>query len=254
MSIGIAIMGLLVGGLVGITGVGGAALLTPILMFLGISPSIAVGSDLMYNSITKFFGAIQHSRQKTVRWDIVRQLALGSIPGAITAVIILRFCQPVFHDQEKFMKVSLGYVLIFTACLTLYQALFHGKVRVLEDKIDAKTKVSVTIILGFVLGLIVGLTSVGSGSLFAIAMLFMYRILPSQLVGTDIVHAFFLVTISALLHAGIGKVDFLLVLNLIIGSVPGVVVGSKVSTLIPTKALKIVITLIILISGFKLLS
>ncbi|KEQ27934.1 sulfite exporter TauE/SafE family protein [Paenibacillus tyrfis] len=254
MSIGIAIMGLLVGGLVGITGVGGAALLTPILMFLGISPSLAVGSDLMYNSITKFFGAVQHSRQKTVRWDIVRQLALGSIPGAITAVIILRFCQPIFYDQEKFMKVSLGYVLIFTACLTLYQALFHRKVRVLEDKIDVKTKVSVTIILGFVLGLIVGLTSVGSGSLFAIAMLFMYRMLPSQLVGTDIMHAFFLVTISALLHAGIGKVDFLLVLNLIIGSVPGVIVGSKVSTLIPTKALKIVITLIILISGFKLLS
>ncbi|WP_010494545.1 sulfite exporter TauE/SafE family protein [Paenibacillus elgii] len=227
MSIGIAIMGLLVGGLVGITGVGGAALLTPILMFLGISPSIAVGSDLMYNSITKFFGAVQHSRQKTVRWDIVRQLALGSIPGAITAVIILHFCQPIFYDQEKFMKVSLGYVLIFTACLTLYQALFHRKVRVLEDKIDAKTKVSVTIILGFVLGLIVGLTSVGSGSLFAIAMLFMYRMLPSQLVGTDIVHAFFLVTISALLHAGIGKVDFLLVLNLIIGSVPGVIMALR---------------------------
>ncbi|SCW85478.1 hypothetical protein SAMN04487970_10725 [Paenibacillus tianmuensis] len=254
MSIGIAILGLLVGGLVGITGVGGAALLTPILMFLGISPSIAVGSDLMYNSITKFFGAIQHSRQKTVRWDIVRQLALGSIPGAITAVIILRFCQPIFYDQEKFMKVSLGYVLIFTACLTLYQALFHRKVRVLEDKIDVKTKVSVTIILGFVLGLIVGLTSVGSGSLFAIAMLFMYRMLPSQLVGTDIVHAFFLVTISALLHAGIGSVNFLLVLNLIIGSVPGVIIGSKISAVIPTKPLKITMTLIILISGFKLLS
>ncbi|WP_025847889.1 sulfite exporter TauE/SafE family protein [Paenibacillus ehimensis] len=254
MSVGIAIMGLLVGGLVGITGVGGAALLTPILMFLGISPSIAVGSDLMYNSITKFFGAIQHSRQKTVRWDIVRQLAMGSIPGAATAVVTLQFCQSIFHYQEKFMKVSLGYVLIFTACLTLFQALFYLKAKVLEDKIKTKTKVSITIILGFVLGFIVGLTSVGSGSLFAIAMLFMYRILPSQLVGTDIVHAFFLVTISALLHAGIGKVDFLLVLNLIVGSVPGVIIGSKVAAVIPTKALKIIVTLIILVSGFKLLS
>ncbi|MFB6367788.1 sulfite exporter TauE/SafE family protein [Paenibacillus elgii] len=254
MSIGIAVMGLLVGGLVGITGVGGAALLTPILMFMGISPSIAVGSDLMYNSITKFFGAIQHSRQKTVRWDIVKLLVFGSIPGAVVAISALRFYDSIFHEQEEFMKISLGYVLIFTACVTSYQSLFLKRVNVLEDNINSKTKVILTIVVGFVLGFIVGLTSVGSGSLFAIAMLFMYRILPSQLVGTDIVHAFFLVTVSALLHVGIGKVDFLLVLNLIIGSVPGVIIGSKLSSIIPTKLLKITVTLIILISGFKLLS
>ena len=119
MSIGIVLMGLLIGFLVGLTGVGGAALLTPVLILLGINPAIAVGTDLAYNSITKFFGSIQHWRQKTINFKLVKYLALGSIPSAICAVGTLHLFDSFFNNQEQVIKHALGYVLILVALVTL---------------------------------------------------------------------------------------------------------------------------------------
>ncbi len=124
MSIGIIIMGILIGFMVGLTGVGGAALLTPILILLGISPSIAVGTDLFYNSITKFFGSIQHWRQKTINLQLVKNLAIGSIPSAILAVGMLHLFDTFFHNQEQIIKHALGYVLILVASATLIRNLW----------------------------------------------------------------------------------------------------------------------------------
>ncbi|MGJ7909677.1 sulfite exporter TauE/SafE family protein [Neobacillus sp. LXY-1] len=254
MSIGIIIMGLLIGFMVGLTGVGGAALLTPVLILIGISPSIAVGTDLFYNSITKLFGSFQHWRQKTINLKLVKHLAMGSIPSAILAVGILHLFDSYFHNQEQIIKHALGYVLILVALATLVKTFIKNKL--VLNKIQMKSleeKRTMTIMIGAVLGFIVGLTSIGSGSLFAIAMLYLYRMTPSELVGTDIAHAFLLVSAAGLMHAGIGNIDYLLMVNLLLGSIPGVLLGSTLSSKFPAKPLRTIMALMILVSGIKLI-
>jgi uncharacterized membrane protein YfcA len=254
MSLGIIVMGFLVGSLVGLTGVGGAALLTPVLIILGIHPSIAVGTDLAYNSITKLFGSLQHWRQKTINLKLVKYLAIGSIPSAIVAVGVLHLFDSFFHNQELIIKHALGYVLILVAFATLAKTFLKNKFE--WNRIQVKPlheKRSLTIAIGATVGFIVGLTSIGSGSLFALAMLYLYKMTPSELVGTDIAHAFLLVTSAGIVHAGIGNVDYMLVLNLLLGSIPGVMLGSTLSSKLPTKPLRAILAIMLLISGIKLL-
>ncbi|MBS4194939.1 sulfite exporter TauE/SafE family protein [Lederbergia citri] len=254
MEIGIIVMGLVVGFLVGLTGVGGASLLTPTLMLIGINPVVAVGTDLLYNSVTKLFGTIQHWRQKTIKGRLVLYLSFGSIPGAIIAIVLLKFFDFYFQNQEQIIKHSIGYVLVFVAAAMIFQNFFsnHFKTEIRESD-PIKGKKRLTIVVGFLLGFIVGLTSIGSGSLFALAFVYIYRIRASKVVGTDIAHAFALVTVAGLLHAGLGNVDYLLAANLLIGSIPGVILGSKLSTKVPAKPLRIIIGVIIFISGIKLI-
>lgn len=254
MSIEITLMGLLVGFLVGLTGVGGAALLTPILIIIGVQPSIAVGTDLVYNSVTKMFGVIQHWKQKTVNFTLVKYLAIGSIPSAIIAVSALHFFAEVYYNQEEFIKSALGYVLILVSIATIIRVFFDKRLRPNRWQLaPIEEKKGLTICIGVVFGFIVGLTSIGSGSLFAVAMLYLYRMQASELVGTDIAHAFLLVTVAGALHAGAGSVDYLLVGNLLLGSIPGVMFGSTLSAKVPARPLRTIIATIILISGLKLI-
>lgn len=254
MSMGIIVMGFLIGFLVGLTGVGGAALLTPILILLGISPSIAVGTDLVYNSITKLFGSFQHWRQRTINLQLVKYLAIGSIPSAICAVGILHLFDSFFHNQEVVIKHALGYVLILVALTTLFKTFIKNKLEWNPFQMKPiHEKRGLTIGIGAILGFIVGLTSIGSGSLFALAMIYLYRLRPSELVGTDIAHAFLLVTAAGIMHAGIGNVDYLLMFNLLMGSIPGVLLGSTLSSKLPAKPLRTIMAVMILISGFKLI-
>jgi len=254
MSLGIIVMGFLIGFLVGLTGVGGAALLTPILILLGISPSIAVGTDLVYNSITKLFGSFQHWRQKTINFKLVKYLAIGSIPSAICAVGILHLFDSFFHNQELVIKHALGYVLILVALTTLFKTFMKNKVEVSNFQMKPiHEKRGLTIFVGAILGFIVGLTSIGSGSLFALVMIYLYKLRPSELVGTDIAHAFLLVSAAGMMHAGIGNVDYSLMFNLLMGSIPGVILGSTISSKLPAKPLRTIMAIMILISGFKLL-
>ncbi|MFB9756797.1 sulfite exporter TauE/SafE family protein [Paenibacillus hodogayensis] len=254
MDWGISLLGLLVGFLVGLTGVGGAALLTPILVLVGINPTLAVGTDLFYNSVTKLFGTIQHFRQKTVEIRLVFFLAAGSIPGAVVSIVALHQFSSFYHNQEQIVRFALGIMLIVVAVLTIAKQLFERKGS--ENRWQAKPleqKKAMTIGIGFVLGFIVGLTSIGSGSLFAIALMYLYRIQASRLVGTDIAHALLLVTAAGLLHASYGNVDFGLAFQLLIGSVPGVWIGSSLSAKLPSKPLRAIMASLILISGLKLL-
>lgn len=253
MSMGIIFMGLFIGFMVGLTGVGGAALLTPVLVLLGISPSIAVGTDLAYNSITKLFGSFQHWRQKTINFKLVKYLAIGSIPGAMFAVGILHLFEAFFQNQEQVIKHALGYALILVAVTTLIKTFNKKK---FESPIQAKSiyeKRGLTILIGVILGFFVGLTSIGSGSMFALALIYLYKLGPSELVGTDIAHAFLLVTVAGLMHAGIGNVNYLLMVNLLMGSIPGVIIGSTFSTKLPVKPLRTIMAIMILFSGFKLI-
>ncbi|MDQ0218923.1 sulfite exporter TauE/SafE family protein [Peribacillus cavernae] len=253
MSIEIILMGLLVGGLVGMTGVGGASLLTPILVFWGINPAIAIGTDFAYNTITKLFGAVQHIRQKTVNFQLVKHLAIGSLPAAIIANIVF-YSLLSNHYNEKFIVLLLGYVLIIVSIISLIQLIFvpnpvnQWKAKTLREKRF------ITILAGVVIGAIVGVTSVGSGSLFALFILYFYNVKSSELVGTDITHAFLLVLVSGLLMARLGNIDYVLVGNLVCGSIPGAIIGSKLTKKIPHFAMRILIVAIILCSGIALVS
>ncbi|MEH7549172.1 hypothetical protein COJ85_20440 [Bacillus sp. AFS076308] len=254
MSIGIALMGLLVGFLVGLTGVGGAALLTPVLILIGVNPSIAVGTDLVYNSITKLFGVFGHWRQKTVNLQMVKYLAIGSIPSAAIAIGALHFFEASYHNQEQIIRNALGYVLIFVSVAIIIKTFFEKRLR--PNRIQAKPlseKKGLTILIGCIFGFIVGLTSLGSGSLFAVAMIYLYKMKTSEMVGTDITHAFFLVTVAGLLHIGFGTVNYMLVGNLLMGSIPGVLVGSTISAKVPTRPLRAVVAVLIFVSGIKLI-
>lgn len=254
MTFSIILMGVIVGLLVGMTGVGGASLLTPLLILMGIHPSIAVGTDLLYNSITKLFGTIQHWRQKTIDFKLVKMLALGSLPGVVVAVLFLKLFESFFDNQEVIIKHALGYVLILVAFATMFKVFFGHKLK--ENRWQLKSleeKRWLTITIGAVLGFIVGLTSIGSGSLYAIAMLYFFRMIPAQLVGTDIAHAFLLASTAGILHASMGNVNYTLVLNLLIGSIPGVLMGSMLATKAPTTVLRTIIATLVLISGIKLI-
>lgn len=253
MSIEIILMGFFIGGLVGMTGVGGASLLTPILVIWGIHPAIAIGTDFAYNSITKLFGAIQHIRQKTVNFQIVKYLAMGSLPAAILAnILFYNFFSG--HKNEELIVLLLGYILVIVSIITLIQSFIitnsanHWKMKLLSKKRH------VTIIAGVIIGAIVGITSVGSGSLFALFILYFYNIKSSELVGTDITHAFLLVSIVGILMAGGGHINFSLVGNLLCGSIPGAIIGSKLTEKVPSNIMRILIVGIILISGVKLIT
>jgi uncharacterized membrane protein YfcA len=251
MSIEIIIIGSLVGFLVGLTGVGGAALLTPILLWLGINPVIAVGTDLIYNSVTKFFGALQHMKQKTVNKKLVFYLSIGSVPGAVIAISIFYLFEPFTFNSEVIIRQGIGYILVFTSLLTFYHTYFFKENKKESRMFQREERSLFTIGLGVVLGFIVGLTSVGSGTLFAVAMLMFYHIQTKKLVGTDIAHAFILVTVAGFLHAGIGNVNWLLAMNLLIGSIPGVLLGSRLSYRLPTKPLLTIMLVFIFLSGLK---
>ncbi|AXI10099.1 hypothetical protein CUC15_14685 [Oceanobacillus zhaokaii] len=252
MSIDMILIGFLVGSLVGMTGVGGASLLTPILVLLGINPVIAIGTDFAYNSITKLFGAIQHIRQKTVNFQLVKYLAIGSLPAAILANFLFYYFFSSYYN-EALIILLLGLVLVIVSIITLVQ-IFIIRTPVNRWKLKPLSeKRHITIIAGVIIGAIVGVTSIGAGSLFALFILYFYNLKSSELVGTDITHAFLLVSIVGILMAGLGHIDYILVGNLLCGSIPGALIGSKLTDKIPSNVMRIVILVIILISGISLI-
>lgn len=255
MDYHLTIVGLLVGFLVGLTGVGGAALLTPILIFLGIQPTVAVGTDLAYNAITKIFGTWQHWRQKTVHFPIVLYFALGSIPSAIAAVHVMNWIQLYVASADQIFKKILGFALILIPLAMLVKSLLNRRNPQLNSwqQKTVSQKRFVLIGIGAFLGFLVGLTSIGSGSLFAIALMHLFAISGKEVVGTDIAHAFFLTTAAGLAHMSFGTVDLSIVVQLLLGSIPGVLIGSRLSCKVPTVFLRWVISIVIMISGMKIL-
>lgn len=253
MDIHYALIGCFVGMMVGMTGVGGASLLTPLLIATGIQPTMAVATDLFYNSITKLFGSIQHIRQRTVNGLLVLHFAAGSVPAAIITIMALKYYPPLHAYQDRIITHALGVMLIGISLLQLAKLwMTDGQPNAWQQK-PLYQKKWLTIGIGATLGCIVALTSIGSGSLFALAMMMFYRLKASELVGTDIVHAFLLVTAAGLMHAGMGHVNYALTLQLLVGSIPGVMLGSRLATLIPGKPLQTAMAGIILVSGLKLL-
>jgi uncharacterized membrane protein YfcA len=252
------VAGFTVGMLVGLTGVGGGSLMTPILVLLvGTAPAVAVGTDLWFAASTKLVGGALHHRRGGVDWQVVRRLALGSLPAAGATLWWL-------HDagagerHSSSLVTALGVVLVATAAATLAKSWLHGRGR--ESRLGSpeafrRVQAPATVAAGAVLGVLVTLTSVGAGALGTVMLVYLYplRMTPARLVGTDIVHAIPLTVVAGLGHLWLGNVEFGLLGQLLLGSVPGIVVGSLLSTRVPEAWLRTAIALVLTAVGTKLL-
>lgn len=252
-----ALVGMLVGFFVGLTGVGGGVLLAPALVWLGIQPSVAVGTDMLYGTVTKFVGTWRNVRAGNVDWAWTRALAMGSVPAGVAGSYLVAWLRHANPDSEAVLLKVLGGTLVLASAVSLVSDLWlkrKGKQGVLDWSPEVlpgnRWKVAG---VGAAIGLLVGLTSVGSGSLVAVFLLLASRLGMARLVGTDIAHAMLLVGAASLAHLEIGTVDVGLAANLLLGSVPGVLLGGRLTTKVPAKSLKVGVCALVLLAGLKML-
>lgn len=271
----ISIIGLFIGFLVGLTGMGGGALLAPILILvLKVPPVWAVGTDNAYSAVTKALGSIVHFRQKSVHIKIALWLACGSIPATIVGVSIVQYLHKHLGQTINDVIVhSIGFTLVLVAILLVIkpfilrcmehrrleaakQAALSGQPAPAESASRWSTRYRplVTALIGAVVGLLVGLTSVGSGTLIIVALAFLFpRLASKELVGTDISHAVMLHVAATLVYFNAGTIDWRLVGLLLLGSLPGVFLGSRLSKFIPDRVMRPILAVVLAISGWKLI-
>jgi len=252
-----AVAGLLVGILVGLTGVGGGSLMTPILVLIfGINPGTAVGTDLLFASMTKVVGSVVHGKRDSVDWRIVVRLAMGSVPAALITLTVISSLGRPPASANKIMLLVLGGMLILTSLATLFQkqiAAFAQR-NAHEDAAAVRAPWA-TVLLGMLLGVAVTLSSVGAGAIGVTALLLLYPGLRiARIVGSDIAHAVPLTLVAGFGHWIIGDVNLFLLAALLLGSIPGVIIGSLLSTRAPDRVLRPALAAVLLISGIKLLS
>lgn len=261
MNVTLLLMGFGIGLLIGFTGVGGAALVTPLLiLFFGVRPVIAVGSDLMYGAITKIVGAWIYWRQGMVDFRTVKCLAYGSIPGNILGIAIIFQLQRHGLNADEYVRRAIGFMLILVAAVLLTHYFGGHRNKWLQTPTKAIRSLrrsrwqglAITLWGAFV-GFAVGFTSVGSGSLVLPFLMVLYPLAPAKAVGTDIFHAVILLSVSAFAHLNIGTVDWSLVFTLLIGSVPGVALGSCLAPHLPARHLRVGLAIVVMFSGTKLL-
>jgi uncharacterized protein len=247
-----------VGILIGLTGIGGGSLMTPLLvLFAGVSPVVAIGTDLAYGAVTKTLGGWRHLRKGTVDLGISKWLAVGSVPGALVGVWLLDRLQAAYGDS--FQPVLLGAIavaLLIVSLTILGRALFMPKLVAREvESIDQTRRTKLTAVsLGAVLGLILGVTSVGSGALIGLALILVFKLTPHRVVGTDVFHAAILLWAAGLAHLVSGNVDFVLMGTILVGSLPGVLVGTHLVTRVPATGLRPVLGCVLLGSALGVLS
>lgn len=259
MDFAYSIAGLGVGIVVGLTGVGGGSLMTPLLVLLfGITPSTAVGTDLLYASITKAGGVAVHGIKKTIDWKIVGWLAAGSVPASLLVVVYLAFIRSSGATPDagfsSLFSFSLGIMLLLTAlALVFRKRLQQWATHRSPEPITASRKPLYTVLLGAFIGIAVSLSSVGAGAVGVTALILLYPKLPiPRIVGTDIAHAVPLTLIAGLGHASLGHVDLSLLGALLLGSLPGVAIGSLLATRLPEFFVRHSLVVLLLIIGGRL--
>jgi uncharacterized protein len=244
-----------VGLLVGLTGVGGGSLMTPVLILLfGIHPATAVGSDLLYASITKSGGAVVHGRNKTIDWRLTVRLAMGSVPAATLTLFLLNYLGLSGEAASRLISVALGVAIILTALALVFRKSLAVFASGRGEMSDARTA-ALTIVTGVVLGILVSLSSVGAGAIGMTALVILYPRLPTvTLVGSDIAHAVPLTLVAGIGHWILGTVNWLLIGSLLVGSLPGIVIGSQLSAYLPDRILRPILATILLFVGYRILA
>jgi uncharacterized membrane protein YfcA len=249
--------GLLIGALVGLTGMGGGSLMTPILILLfGFKPTLAVGTDILHGAIFKTVGAIRHRRLGTVHAQLSGWMFLGSAPASIAGVVLATHLKHVYGDSaQSVMSYILGGALLFGALGLVAKSLLRKKVLGEDDRFDMVWRDRfAAVAIGLVGGFIVGLTSVGSGTFFGLTMLFVFPLRAHKVVGTDILHAAALLYVAGFGHVVAGNVDMHAVGWLLIGSIPGVLIGSHYSVRLPEHVLRLTLANVLALSGLKLVN
>jgi uncharacterized membrane protein YfcA len=250
------IFGLGVGFLVGMTGMGGGSLMTPLLiLFIGTGPVTAVGSDIAYSAITKTVGGWRHLRMKTVNLGLAFWLACGSVPAAIAGVWVISYLHRQYGDSlDEVVLTMLAIALIVVGAIVLVRSLFAARMVAGERESFelARSHKVAAVIIGATTGFVIGLTSAGSGTLIAVFLIVLYRMAPRQVVGTDIFHAAVLLWAAGIAHIFAGNVDFALVGTILLGSIPGIWIGSHLSARLPTGLLRVALGVVLICSSLAL--
>lgn len=249
--------GFVVGFVVGVTGVGGGSLMTPLLVLVfGVSPATAVGTDLLYASLTKSLGGWVHGKRGSVDWKVVGLLGMGSLPAAVITIALLKYLEL----DEQTLRSLVTSVLSVALLLTATALLLKEQIRKIARRKDGtvyelhhRYLPAATIMTGVVVGVLVTISSVGAGVLGTVALLFLYpRMSAVKVVGTDIVHAVPLTAVAGMGHLALGTVDFVLLGALLLGSLPGIYIGSHLSAKVPEKVLRPLLATMLLIIGAKM--
>jgi uncharacterized protein len=252
---GYSLSGLGVGMLVGMTGVGGGSLMTPLLILLfGVQPATAVGTDLLYAAATKTSGTFFHGFAKTVDWRVVGRLALGSVPATAVTLLILSRFDIKGSGAHEIITVALG-VALFTTAVAL---IFHKQIIAAYSRrvgtLSAERTALLTTVVGATLGVLVSVTSVGAGALGVTALIALYPRYPmARIVGSDIAHAVPLTLLAGLGHWLLGSVDWTMLGSLLVGSIPGILVGSYIAGRVPDSVLRLILAATLLLVATRLI-
>lgn len=252
---GYAISGLLVGFLVGMTGVGGGSLMTPLLvMVFGFHPTTAVGTDLLFAAATKTVGTTIHSAGKTVDWQIVTRLATGSVPATILCLLLIAHFGIASKTVTSMISLTLGVALIISAIMLLFKDVIIKQIARKFPDAGLNSPAWLTVLTGFILGILVSLSSVGAGALGTVVLVILYPRLPIvRIVGSDIAHAVPLTLLAGLGHWYLGTINFHLLESLLVGSIPGIIIGSYLARYSNDRVLKMCLGAILAVVGTKML-
>jgi len=275
MDYRISLVGLFIGFLVGLTGMGGGSLLAPIMILIfRVPPVWAVGTDIAYSTVTKAVGSLVHIRQKSVNFKVAFWLACGSVPATVLSISLVQYIRKHYGDVVNGIIIhAIGFTLILVAVLLVLkpylmrwlerrqfevrkQAALEGEVTASQGATtwEKRYRPLLTVFVGAFVGFLVGLTSVGSGTLIIVSMAFLFpRLTSRELVGTDVFQAFMLLAAGAITYLVAGTINWTLVGLLLIGSIPGVFMGSKLSKYIPDRYMRPVLATVLAISGWKLI-
>jgi uncharacterized protein len=253
----IVLFGFGVGFLVGLTGMGGGSLMTPLLILVfGVKPVTAIGTDIFYAAVTKTAGGWRHLKLKTVNMPLVVWMAVGSVPSALLGVWVIEILQRSYGDDldETVFAILSASLLVVGAATLLRSALLADKI-IERDSFEMHTRHKVAAaLIGATTGFVIGLSSAGSGTLIAIMLIMVFRLTPRRVVGTDVVHAAVLLWAAGLAHIVGGNVDFLLATNIMLGSIPGVILGSNMSVKWPQGVLRTALGLVLIGAGATIMS
>ncbi|WP_183678188.1 MULTISPECIES: sulfite exporter TauE/SafE family protein [unclassified Janthinobacterium] len=256
MTLSYIVSGFAVGLLVGMTGVGGGSLMTPLLTLLfGVAPSVAVGTDLAFASITKSAGTLTHRVRGTVRWDIVKLLCIGALPAAVVATLALKSFGTLSPEIGQIIRYSIAASVLLTVVALLFKGRMLAWINARPEKqLQGNKLATATIISGAVLGILVTVSSIGAGAIGATLLVMLYpRMSSAEVAGTDIAYAVPLTAIAALGHWWLGSIHWELLFSLLIGSLPGITLGSWVARAVPEKFLRALLAMTLTAVAVKLI-